>query len=252
MSRLGERSLPPFLAGPSPMISPHKSQLDRPLVARQESSWRRCILILDDQPVAAIGLAFLIERDSEFDCRCVTGRCDQALELIEELRPALIIIDTACERCRGLTLLRKVSEAHPNINTLVYTAQNEKTFARRILLAGSTGFVSKRAGPSTVIAAIRQVLAGQMCYSNAVAQGFSQSTFDQVTTEEPAKCLSDRELEVFTRIGHGETNRAMAREMVVKPKTIESYREKIKAKLSLQDSNQLVQRAVRWIVEQGE
>jgi DNA-binding NarL/FixJ family response regulator len=251
------------------MLSPRPAS-DRPLCTRTESPRLRTILVVDDQPIAALGLADLIERESnrttltkndssegrwmsiDIPCRCVTARCEQALKFIEEVRPALVILDIACRRGRGLKLLREVCEAHPSIKTLVYTAQDEKIFARRILLAGSVGFVSKRAEPPTVIAAIRQVLAGQLHFSSNVVQRLSHSSSDETASFEPAECLSERELEVFTRIGHGETNRVMARELGVKPKTIDSYREKIKVKLSLEDSVQLVHCAVRWVVVQGE
>ena len=188
----------------------------------------------------------MLEAESELRCRCVTGTCDEALEKIAELRPALVIIDIACHCGGGLTLLRQVRDAYPRLSTLVYTAQNEKTFARRALLAGASGFVSKRAEPPEMIEAVRHVLSGHMHYHNEVAE-----SLDESSGLEPTACLSERELEVFIRIGNGETNRTIARELGVKPKTVESFREKIKAKLSLHDSVELVHHAVRWVIEQG-
>ena len=209
------------------------------------ASHSRNFLIIDDHPIASIGLANLLEGHSEFSCRCLQGGCDQALKLIDEHRPSLVIVDIACDCGGGLTLLRQIRTTHPRVNTLVYTAHNEKTFARRALLAGASGFLSKHDGPSAVIEAVHRVLSGNMHYSSDVI-----SSLDGSCGSDPSECLSERELEVFIRIGSGEGNRTIARELSVKPKTIESFREKIKAKLGLHDSVELVQHAVRWVIEQ--
>jgi DNA-binding NarL/FixJ family response regulator len=105
-----------------------------------------------------------------------------------------------------------------------------------------------------VIEAIRCVLAGRIWLSNAMNDRMLRrmtATSQPAPSQSPVHTLSDRELEVFEMIGRGRSTKDVARQLHLSVKTVETHREKIKAKLGLQSAAELNRAAVQWILEQG-
>ena len=124
--------------------------------------------------------------------------------------------------------------------------------AERALRAGAMGYVNKQESIETVVDAIRQILRGEMYLSprmtNLLLRRVGQR---EPFGQDPIRGLSNRELEVFEMIGKGMTTQQIAGKLDLSPKTIESHREKIKAKLCLANAAELNQRAVQWVLENG-
>jgi DNA-binding NarL/FixJ family response regulator len=129
---------------------------------------------------------------------------------------------------------------------------DEAAYAERALKAGARGYIMKQEMTVKVTTAIRQVLHGKMSFSDDIVGsilGRVASREDRVP-QDPVKTLSDRELEVFTLIGRGTGRQEMASLLNVSIKTIGSYREKIKEKLGIKTSPELIKRAVEWVRSQ--
>jgi DNA-binding NarL/FixJ family response regulator len=128
---------------------------------------------------------------------------------------------------------------------------DERVYGERVLRAGAMGFVSKQQPVQNVLVAIRHVLAGKMHFSDEMMQRLLEraASSDPIAPVSPVESLSDRELEVFEMIGRGLTTRAVADRLHLSPRTIDTYRERLKIKLALANSAELHYRAVQWVIK---
>ena len=125
----------------------------------------------------------------------------------------------------------------------------ETYYAERAIRAGARGYVAKRESTGRVVEAIRQVLAGRIFVSPELADKLLDRAAGRPPGEGPGSVeqLSDRELEVFDRLGRGGTTRGIAEELNLSQKTVQEYCARIKEKLGLADNAALVRDAVRWV-----
>jgi DNA-binding NarL/FixJ family response regulator len=124
-------------------------------------------------------------------------------------------------------------------------------YGERVLRAGAKGYVSKQQPVRTVLDAIRQILAGAMHFSGEMTQRLLErvASSEPMSSTSPVESLSDRELEVFEMIGRGLTTRSIASRLHLSPRTIDTYRERLKIKLALANSAELHYRAVQWVLK---
>src|SRR5262249_3630226 len=127
---------------------------------------------------------------------------------------------------------------------------DESLFAERSLRAGAYGYINKQEATDKVVHAIRLVLEGKVYLSGPMTERMLQrATSGDVVAELPSERLSDRELEVFQRLGKGLATREIADRLKLSIKRIETYREHIKAKLGLKNSAELSRHAAQWALE---
>jgi len=213
---------------------------------------RKNIFLVEDHPIVRHGLASLIEDEPDL---CVCGQCASvfdALQQIEAHRPDLAVIDIGLTDGTGLDLIKQLKSRHNPVLMLVVSMHEEVLYADRVLRAGARGYLSKSQATELIVEAIRQVLSGRIFLSPAM----SERVLQRLTLHQPAggmgplEALSDRELEVFGLLGRGLSSRAIAEQLHLSIKTIGTYRETIKTKLSLTNTNELIRHAVQWAGEQ--
>lgn len=208
------------------------------------------VLIVDDHPIVRAGYALLIARQPDLTVCGETGTADEALRLVREQQPELVMIDLTLASGNGLELCKQLAHMRPELKMLVISAHDEQLYADRALRSGARGFINKDEPTSKLVEAIRTVLSGKVWLSQPmterllarVGQGDSPAS-------SPVESLSDRELEVFEMIGNGLTTHQAAARLHLSPKTVESYRESLKRKLDLRNSTELTRHAVRWVLE---
>jgi DNA-binding NarL/FixJ family response regulator len=126
----------------------------------------------------------------------------------------------------------------------------ENLYAERALRAGAQGYLNKSQPTRYVLDAIRTLLQGKVYISNVTAERVLQRMVGRNSEESSAiDSLSDRELEAFQHIGEGMTTDSIAAKMHVSPKTVETFRARIKEKLGIGSFTELIQRATQWVVE---
>lgn len=207
------------------------------------------ILLVDDHPVVRDGLAQLINRSGDLTVCREAADAAEALHALEETLPDLAIVDISLKGVDGLELIKQVRARWPTLPILVLSMHNEELFAERVLRAGARGYIMKQEATRSVLTAIRKVLGGDV-YLSAELQAHLLRRFVGGEGERgrlPIDTLSDRELTVLELIGRGRSTRAIAGELKLSIKTVESYRDHIKKKLNLRTSTQLIQYAVRWV-----
>lgn len=211
---------------------------------------QRRVLIVDDHPVVRQGLALAIDREPDLE-NCGDAECiDDALRLVDAGHPDVVIIDLSLDGEDGIELIDRIKTRWPAVKILVYSSHDEETYAGRVLRAGATGFISKREAMLKVIAAIRQVLCGEVYLSpEMTAKLLQRAAVGKPLDHNPAETLSKRELQVFELLGQGLNTVEISSKLEVSPKTIESYRKVIKAKLNVPTAAQLSRRAFQWVQE---
>ena len=210
------------------------------------------VLIVDDHPVVRTGLKTLLADERDFEVCAEADGTSAALDALERTSPDVMVVDLSLADGSGLELIKEVAHRDSSIRILVASMHDETLFAERALRAGAHGYINKDEAPGHLVSALRRILSGSIALSQAMTDRILMSVaagdLDHGVSE--LDQLSDRELEVFELLGQGLTTRAAAEHLNLSVKTIETYRENIKAKLDLDDANALVHAAVRWVAEQ--
>jgi DNA-binding NarL/FixJ family response regulator len=210
------------------------------------------ILVVDDHPVVREGLAMRISGQPDMELCGEAADVADALRIVAEKKPDVAVIDIALKSGNGIDLIKRIRAHDDSVRTLVWSMYDESFYAERALRAGAMGYLNKGDATDKIIEAIRRVLEGKIFLSDPLADQILNRSLGRVgsTTEgSPIASLSDRELEVFRLIGQGLETQQVAEKMRVSPKTVETYRARIKEKLQLNSASALVRRAVQWVIE---
>jgi DNA-binding NarL/FixJ family response regulator len=207
------------------------------------------VYLVDDHPLVREWLTQLIQRENDME---VCGEAEDAPEAvagIEQTRPDIVIADISLKKTHGLELVKDLQSRLPSLPVLILSMHDESLYAERVLRAGARGYITKQEATKKILFAIRQVLAGQIYVSEAMATRMLHKLVLGRPQEQtsPIERLTDRELEVFQLIGQGQGTRRIAEELHLGIKTVESYRARIKEKLKLTDGTQLLQQAIQWV-----
>lgn len=219
---------------------------------QQVQNKRRRVFLVDDQPIVRQGLALFINREPDLT---VCGEADTGyalLRAITEIRPDIVILDLALNGADGMELLKTIRLKSPALPILMFSMHDESTYAERTLRAGANGYVMKLEAVDKVLAAIRQILAGEVYVSDRLTKRMLQHFMSGLPSSRNSSLqnLSDRELEVFRLIGGGHGTRQIAGELHISIKTVESYQAHIKEKLALRNARELVRHAIEWSVSE--
>ena len=210
-------------------------------------------MLVEDHPMFREHLGQLINRDLGMQ---VCGEADNnrdAMKLIKETRPDIAIVDITLRGSSGLELLKDLKAEGLELNVLVLSMHDEELYAERALRAGARGYITKNEATSEVINAVRQVMAGEMYVSKRVTSKLLHRMTHKRTDSDfgGVSALADRELEVFQMLGRGKNTREIAQMLHLGESTVETYRARIKEKLSLRSSADLYLRAGQWVRENG-
>jgi len=207
------------------------------------------IFLVEDHPVVRRGLTTLIEPEADLRITGATGSAVEARPQIAEEGPDLVLLDLSLDEGTGLELLKSLGHSHPDLPILVVSMRDELMYARRALDAGAEGYLMKSEANEKVVEAVRCVLKGDVYLSADMTDRLlSDYVGGRASQGEPfLSALTDRELEVFTFLGEGYERREMAEALSLSPKTIDTHRENLKGKLSLETNAGLRRFAAVWI-----
>jgi DNA-binding NarL/FixJ family response regulator len=211
------------------------------------------ILIVDDHPMMREGLVQLISNESDLEVCGEAESAPAAMELIDKMRPNLVLADITLPGKNGLELVKDIHSVHPEMAVLVISMHDESLYAERVLRAGGRGYIMKQAGGKKIMEGIRHVLSGQIYVSEKMAARILEifSGHRAEKSHSPVENLTDREFETFQMIGNGLSTKEIAAEMHVSAKTVEVHRVNIKTKLKLKTAADLIRYAVRWVEASG-
>lgn len=207
------------------------------------------IILIDDHEIVRLGLRSIIQTRADLEIVGEAGTREEALRLIEETCPDLAIVDLVIGRDDGVAFVKECRGLHENLRILVLTIQEESIYAERVIRAGADGFLAKDKAAEEVLRAIKEISAGGLYLSRASSSRILGRVLREPTPhgDNPVTTLSDRELHVFQMIGNGLGTKRIAESLHLSRKTVETYREKIKAKLDLENGTALKQTAEAWV-----
>jgi len=207
------------------------------------------VFLVDDHPIIRRGLAQIINQEPDLSvCGEAVSR-EEAFAAIALLRPDLAVVDLSLQNSDGMDLIKDLKETAPGLPLLVLSMHDEMVCAERALRAGARGYIMKQEAPTKVLEAIRLILAGGIYASPNVHNRLLHGMADSRPGDGVSRMsrLSDRELQVFQLVGEGRTTREIAEKLGLSIKTIETHYKRIKIKLGLKNSIELLQNATLWV-----
>lgn len=206
------------------------------------------VFIVDDHPMLRELLAGYLRLQPDM---AVVGEAEEAapaLAAMQAAPPDVAVVDLSLKRGSGLELIKELHGTLPSVLVVVLSMHEEIADVERAFRAGARGYVMKRESTGQILEAIRQVRAGKT-FVNAesmakLADRIVVRTKDAAAG--PPEILSDRELEVFRRLGAGQSTREISEALSLGLKTVQTYCDRIKDKLGLADGRELTRAALRW------
>lgn len=172
----------------------------------------------------------------------------EALRLAKELRPNVIVMDVTMPLMDGVEATRRIKQEMPGVGVLALTIHEGADYFFRMLKAGASGYVPKRAAPDELLQAIRVVSEGNVFLEPGIARDLVTDYLTRVQSGSEAESydgLTEREREVLTYLAEDHNNQGIANRLGIAVKTVERHRENIMRKLNLHTRTELVKYAIR-------
>lgn len=205
------------------------------------------LLLVDDHAVVRSGLRMLLENERDVEIIGEAGTASQALEAAIELKPNVILMDIGLPDMSGIDATCEIKKHCPDVSIVALTIHEDEEYFFKMLEAGASGYVPKRAAPEELITAIRAAATGQVYLYPSLAKllvrdflSGGRPPSDQTTSD-----LTKREQEVLTYLAEGANNEEIATSLVISRKTVARHRENIMRKLNLHSRAELVRYAIR-------
>jgi DNA-binding NarL/FixJ family response regulator len=227
------------------------------------------IIIADDHPLFRSAIRHTLEGHTDLEVVGEAANGRQALELCRHLRPELVLMDLRMPEMDGVAATHAIKKAFPETLVLILTAVDECRGLSRSLEAGAAGYILKDASPAQITYAVRRVLAGGSVLNDELTMRLLMSLMDRepqkveevqkggsahlFTADIPpeeggdshhARSLTPREIEVVRLVAQGQTNRQIARNLLISVSTVKRHIRQISAKLEVCDRVQAAVRAI--------
>lgn len=203
------------------------------------------ILVVDDQTVVREGLAAILANYSDIEVVGQAADGIQALEVIKQTKPNVILLDLVMPGLDGLATIPKIREIAPGARILVVTSFAESDRVYQAIKAGALGYILKDATREQLLQAIRDVAQGRASLQPSIAVKLIQEINHPSELLYTADPLTRRELETIRLIARGLSNQEIAAELVVNERTIAKYVSSILDKLHLANRTQAALYALR-------
>jgi two-component system response regulator NreC len=204
------------------------------------------IVVVDDHAVVRSGLRLLLDAEDDLEVVGEAGNAREAIFEVRAAKPDVVLLDVVMPGESGIQALPQVLHEAPGAKVLMLSMQDDPNYVREAFAAGARGYVLKEAVDAEVVAAIRDVAAGNQYVHPALgARMVAADALAQAAAA--ADPLSDREREVLAMLALGHTNQEIAQQLFISVRTAETHRAHIMRKLQLSTRAELV----RYALEHG-
>jgi two-component system invasion response regulator UvrY len=202
------------------------------------------VFLVDDHELVRTGIKRLLE-----DVRGikVVGEADSGETAVQWCRSNdtdIVLMDMNMPGIGGIEATRRILRLNPDVKVIVISIHSEEPYPTKVMQAGAAGYLTKGAAPIEMINAIRQVKAGQRYLSPEIAQQMALSQF-KPSQDNPFQTLSERELQIMMMITTGQKVNDISEQLSLSPKTVNSYRYRLFAKLEVSGDVELTHLAIR-------
>lgn len=202
------------------------------------------IVIADDHDVLRFGIKTLLSRDAQIQVIGEARTGEDLIAILESKRCDLVILDLSMPGMDGLKALPEIRKRFAEMKVLVLTMHKEREFFRQALSAGVDGYILKDDDFERIVGAVHEIRNGKKTYSPELASFIVE---DYTVLRESAislELLTRREREILKRIAQGRTNKEIADELDISPRTAQTHRSNLMHKLDLKNTADLVRFAV--------
>ncbi len=205
------------------------------------------LLLVDDHAVVRSGLKMLLENERDVEIIGEATSASEAIEATLQLKPNVILMDIGLPDLSGIDATREIKKRVSEIAIVALTIHEDEEYFFKMLEAGASGYVPKRAAPEELITAIRAAATGEVYLYPSLAKLLVRDYLDggHAANEQTSSELTDREQEVLAYLAEGANNEEIASALVISPKTVARHRENIMRKLNLHSRAELVRYAIR-------
>ena len=201
------------------------------------------ILLADDHAVVRQGFKMILSSQPDMEIVGEAGNGREAVELAENLKPDVVVMDVAMPELNGIEATRRLAASVPHARVVALSMHKDNVYVREILRAGARGYLLKDSVAADLVAAVRAVATGEGYISPAVSNAVLDDYRKHVTN--PIDLLSSREREVLQMLAEGKTNKEIAGVLNLSVYTVDAHRGRIMEKLNVHSINELVRFAVR-------
>lgn len=194
------------------------------------------VLIVDDQPPFRLGLCTLLSRQKDLEIVGEAGDGEQAVALVERLRPDVVLMDVRMPRVDGIAATTQIMQSYPRTRVMVLTTFEDDDAVRAAMRAGAVGYVLKDTPADDLAALIAMAHRGYSQFSPGVAERLIEPV--QLNADPKVSRLSEREREVLHSLGEGLSNRDIARRLFLSEGTVRNHVTSILSRLGLSNRMQ--------------
>lgn len=197
---------------------------------------RHKVVIAEDHTILREGLRALLSAASDLEVVGEAADGRQAIRLVKELRPDLILTDLSMPKMNGVEAIREIKRRAPDTKVLALTVHKAEEFILEVLQAGADGYILKDASSKELTLAIKSVLGGKRYLSPSVSQMVIEGYLEgrkSMPSSSPWDTLTKREREILKLIAEGHKNKEIADYLYISVKTVEKHRANLMKKLDL-------------------
>jgi len=204
------------------------------------------ILLADDHAMFRAGLKALLDGESRFTVVGEASSGDEAVEMVRELRPDIVIMDLSMPGSSGLDATRRIAALGFDTRVLVLTVHAEEEYLVPVVEAGANGYLTKTSADQDLLEALKVVSRGQVYLPpKATTLLLRQYKTAEASEQAGLRDLSQREQEVLALTAEGFSSREIGEKLFISPKTVDTYRSRIMSKLELNHRSELVRFALK-------
>ncbi|MDX1777246.1 MAG: response regulator transcription factor [Thermodesulfobacteriota bacterium] len=205
------------------------------------------VLVADDHTILRQGIKSLLANEEEIEVIGEAKNGREALTIIEETLPDVILMDIAMPGLNGLEATRRIKKKFPRMKVLVLTMYTNEEYIFQILNAGANGYLVKETAFQDLISAIKAVYKNEAFMSPSISKKVINSYIKRAQNDEEVTCevLTTREREILQLIAEGNSSKKIAELLFISPKTVETHRTHIMDKLNIHNRTGLVKYAIR-------
>lgn len=189
------------------------------------------VVLVDDHELVRSGFRMILDETADITVIGEAGTAQEGLRLIRADKPDVALVDVHMPGMSGLELTERVARDRLPTHIVILTVVDDARFPRRLIEAGALGYLTKGCAASDLVAAVRQVAAGQRYLAPEVAERLAFSALDG--DESPFDVLSGRELEVAMMMARGRSLNAIGTQLSISPKTVSTYKQRLMEKLGV-------------------
>jgi NarL family two-component system response regulator LiaR len=195
------------------------------------------LLIVDDHKVVRQGLRFLLQHEADIEIVGEAADGEQAVALVRQHVPAVVLLDLLMPKMDGLTALRAIKEISPSTQVIILTSHQGDDELFDAIKAGALSYVLKTAGVDVVVESVRAAARGESLLDPSVAAKVLEE-MRRARGRDGVDPLSRREVEVLSELARGRSNKEIAKELSIGEETVKTHVSNILSKLHLADRTQ--------------